>query len=165
MSTAPLQSRLKELSAALGQVHPLIDRLRNFTASIGQGDEARLELGSEIHDRLKEAEEDMELLRDEVEALESGSDNRRKTVDDDKEAEKERVISLAGRLDGDLKRLVFLSLLWRLYSNGYVIIELGRISETLSYKRKRMRRLRNGKREIFCFRDRKLRTRSGQRRS
>ncbi|RJE24605.1 hypothetical protein PHISCL_03029 [Aspergillus sclerotialis] len=104
MSTTALQSRLKELSGALGQIHPLIDRLRNFTASIGQGDEARLELGAEIHSRLKEAEEDMELLRDEVEALESGTENRRKTIDDEKEAEKERVISLAGRLEGDLKR-------------------------------------------------------------
>lgn len=106
MSTVALQARLKELSAALGQIHPLIDRLRNFTASIGQGDEARLELGSEVHARLKDVEEEMELLRDEVEALESGPESRQKAVDSAKEAERERVVSLAGRLEGDLKRLV-----------------------------------------------------------
>ena len=163
MSTTPLQSRLKELSGALGQIHPLIDRLRNFTASIGQGDEARLELGAEIHSRLKEAEEDMELLRDEVEALKSGTENRRKAIDDEKEAEKERVVSLAGRLDGDLKRLVFCSLSWRLYAN--CIIEPGRISETLNYKQRGMRRSRSGRRGSFCFQGLRHRTRSGRQRS
>lgn len=106
MSTVPLQTRLKELSTALGQIQPLIDRLRSFTAAVGQGDEARLELGAEVHARLKDAEEEMELLRDEVDALESVTEGRRKAVDSEKEAEKERVVSLAGRLDGDLKRLV-----------------------------------------------------------
>lgn len=110
MSTVPLQTRLKELSAVLGQIHPLIDRLRSFTASIGQGDEARLELGAEVHARLKDAEEEMELLRDEVDALEPATEGRRKAIDSEKEAERERVVSLAGRLDGDLKRLVFLLL-------------------------------------------------------
>ncbi|KAJ5970999.1 uncharacterized protein N7479_000917 [Penicillium vulpinum] len=104
--TATLQSRVKELSDSLGQIQPLVDRLRDFTASIGQGDEARLELGSEIHSRLKEAEHELELLRVEIEALETGSDSRRKslTVHGQKEAERERVISMAGRLAEDLKR-------------------------------------------------------------
>ncbi|CAI7575058.1 unnamed protein product [Penicillium glandicola] len=104
--TTALQGRVKELSASLGQIQPLVDRLRNFTASIGQGDEARLELGSEIHSRLKEAEQELELLRVEVEALETSSDSRRKTaaVHGKKEAERERVVSMAGRLTEDLKR-------------------------------------------------------------
>ncbi|KGO71220.1 Sec20 [Penicillium italicum] len=104
--TAALQTRVKELSASLGQIQPLVDRLRDFTASIGQGDEARLELGGEIHSRLKEAEQELELLRVEVEALETGSDSKRKTsaVHGQKEAERERVISMAGRLADDLKR-------------------------------------------------------------
>jgi hypothetical protein len=105
-STAALQGRLKELSSSLGQIQPLLQRLRNFTASVGQGDEARVELGAEIHNRLKDAEEELELLRVEVEALESGSDNRRKSsvASGEKEAEKERVIAMAGRLADDLKK-------------------------------------------------------------
>lgn len=105
-TTAALQARLKELSAALGDIQPLVERLRNFTASIGQGDEARVELGSEIHDRLKDAEEELELLRVEVEALAPGSDSRRKTsvAGGEKEAERERAVAMAGRLTEDLKR-------------------------------------------------------------
>ncbi|BCR91253.1 putative protein transport membrane glycoprotein Sec20 [Aspergillus chevalieri] len=104
MSPTTLHSRLKDLSASLGQIHPLVNRLRNFTTAVGQGDEARLELGTEIHTLLKEAEEQMELLRVEVEALESSMENRRKGLDSEKEAEKERVVVLAGRLAEDLKR-------------------------------------------------------------
>lgn len=105
-TTTALQGRVKELSTSLGQIQPLVDRLRDFTASIGQGDEARLELGSEIHSRLKEAEQELELLRVEAEALETGSDSRRKApaVHGQKEAERERVISTVGRLAEDLKR-------------------------------------------------------------
>ncbi|KAJ5154220.1 uncharacterized protein N7500_009659 [Penicillium coprophilum] len=104
--TTALQGRVKELSASLGHIQPLVDRLRCFTSSIGQGDEARLELGSEIHSRLKEAEQELELLRVDIEALETGSDNRRKATatHGPKEAERERVISMAGRLAEDLKR-------------------------------------------------------------
>lgn len=107
-ATAALQARLKELSGILTQVQSLVNRLHNFTTSIGQGDEARVELGSEIHARLKDAEEDLELLRVEVEALDVHTDTRRKAPawDGEKEAEKERVVALAGRLAGDLKRWV-----------------------------------------------------------
>lgn len=110
-STSSLHTRLKELSAALGQIHPLVQRLRNFTTAIGQGDDARLELGTEIHALLKDAEGQMELLKVEVEALESKTENRRKGVDSEKEEERGRVLALAGRLEEDLKRYV-LSLLF-----------------------------------------------------
>ena len=103
-STSALQSRLKELSAALGRIHPLVSRLHNFTAAVGQGDEARLELGAEIHSLLKEAEEQLELLKVDVESLESGSESRRKTVDNEKELERERIVASAGRLTDDLKK-------------------------------------------------------------
>ncbi|KAJ5781011.1 hypothetical protein N7457_006171 [Penicillium paradoxum] len=104
--TTALQGRLKELSTSLGQIQPLVDRLHDFTASIGQGDEARLELGSEIHSRLKEAEHELELLRVEVEALDTSSDSRRKSsaAHGEKEAERERVVHMAGRMADDLKR-------------------------------------------------------------
>lgn len=103
-STSALNARLKELSAALGHIHPLVSRLHNFTVAVGQGDEARLELGAEIHGLLKEAEEQLELLKVDVEALESGSDSRRKTVDNEKELERERIVASAGRLTDDLKK-------------------------------------------------------------
>lgn len=104
-STFALQTRLKELSAALNEISPLISRLRNFTAAIGQGDEARLELGAEIHARLKETEEEMELLKVDVDALETQAPIKRKGVDSgEKEAERERVVAMAKRLDEDLKK-------------------------------------------------------------
>jgi septal ring factor EnvC (AmiA/AmiB activator) len=107
-TTTALQGRLKELSIALAQIQPLLTRLRDFTASIGQGDEARLELGGEIHSRLKDAEQELELLRVDVEALESGTDSRRKVLaaHGEKEAERERVAAMAGRLAEELKRWV-----------------------------------------------------------
>lgn len=106
-SPSVLQTRLKDLSASLAHMHPLIARLWNFTTAIGQGDQARLELGAEIHTRLKEAEEEMELLRVEIEALEPIPENRRRGANnEEKEAERERVVSLAGRLEEDLKRWV-----------------------------------------------------------
>jgi hypothetical protein len=110
MSTAAaLQARLKELSTTLGQIQPLVNRLRNFTSSIGQGDEARVELGAEIHSQLKDAEGELELLRGDIEALDTGSEGRRKSAVNgaEKEAEKERVVAMAGRLWDDLKRYVF----------------------------------------------------------
>jgi hypothetical protein len=57
---------------------------------------------------LKEAEEQMELLKVEVEALETGTEHRRKGQNSEKEAERERVVALAGRLAEDLKRYVCL---------------------------------------------------------
>ncbi|KAF7594475.1 hypothetical protein BBP40_009108 [Aspergillus hancockii] len=103
-SISALQGRLKELSTSLVQIHPLVSRLRNFTTAIGQDDEARLELGTEIHGQLKEAEAQLELLKVEVETLETASEGRRKGVDNEKELERERVIALAGRLAEDLKK-------------------------------------------------------------
>ena len=105
--TAALQARLKALSATIGQIQPLIDQLRNFTPT-ENGDEARLELGAEIHAGLKDAEDGLELLRIEVEALDSSSDNRRRqsVATGEKEAEKERVVTMAGRLAEDLRKCV-----------------------------------------------------------
>ncbi|KAL4992032.1 hypothetical protein BDW68DRAFT_184397 [Aspergillus falconensis] len=104
MSTVSvLQTRLKELSTALAQIHPLVSRLRNFTTAIGQGDDARLDLGAVIHSRLKDAEDELELLKDDVDALDVTTDSRKKCVDSEKETEKERVIALARRLANDLK--------------------------------------------------------------
>jgi hypothetical protein len=106
-TTAALQARLKELSTTLGHIQPLLDRLRNFTESIGQGNEARLELGAEIRAQLKDAEDEFELLREEVNALKAEGGGRKRSAvstNGEKETEKERVIAMAGRLEDDLKR-------------------------------------------------------------
>ncbi|KAJ6114581.1 hypothetical protein N7486_000359 [Penicillium sp. IBT 16267x] len=103
--TAALQARLKALSATVGKIQPLIDQLRNFNPT-EDGDEARLELGAEIHSGLKDAEDGLELLRIEVEALDSSSDARRRqsVATGEKEAEKERIVTMAGRLAEELKK-------------------------------------------------------------
>ncbi|KAF9892895.1 hypothetical protein FE257_000487 [Aspergillus nanangensis] len=103
-SPSILQSRLKELSTSLAQIHTLVSRLRNLTTAVGQGDEARLELGTEIHSLLKDAEEQLELLRVDVEVLDTSTESRRKGVDNEKELERERIVSLAARLTEDLKK-------------------------------------------------------------
>jgi replication factor C subunit 2/4 len=104
-TVSALQARLKELSTSLAQIHPLVSRLHNFTTAIGQGDDARLELGAVIHSRLKEAEDELELLKDDVDDLEATTDSRRRGVGLEKETEKERVIALARRMANDLKRM------------------------------------------------------------
>lgn len=168
-TTTALHTRLKELSAALGQIHPLVNRLRNFTTSVGQGDEARLELGTEIHGMLKAAEEQMELLRVEVEALESGMENKRKGLGSEKEEERERVVVLAGRLVEDLRRYVLsMCRFWLLGScaNGYAFGLTGReaIFGILNYKRRKMRNLRNGRRGSCYSPDRRVLSRASSRR-
>ncbi|OKL57609.1 hypothetical protein UA08_07295 [Talaromyces atroroseus] len=105
MSIHTLQARLKDTASSLGETKPLIERLRNFTHAIGQGDEARLELGAEIHSRLKNVEDEMEILNVEVESLEEPGQSRRKGNENmEKSAERKRVIGLAERLTADLKR-------------------------------------------------------------
>lgn len=162
-TTAALHARLKELSATLGQIQPLVDRLHNFTASIGQGDEARLELGAEIHSQLKEAESELELLRGDIEALDTGSEGRRKSAVNggEKEAEKERVVSMVGRLADELKRCVFRigfgGLCESLRSNhANNLIELGAISEMPNYKLNGMPSWQNARSASCCCRGRSL---------
>jgi hypothetical protein len=166
MSTAAvLQARLKELSTTLGQIQPLVDRLRNFTASIGQGDEARVELGAEIHSQLKDAEGELELLRGDIEALDTGSDGRRKSAVNggEKEAEKERVVAMAGRLWDDLKRYVFEPLEDPIGFRGLIVliswIGLEEISGMLSYRLSGTLSLRSARNASCCCRGRKLRPR------
>ncbi|EER25874.1 hypothetical protein D8B26_008193 [Coccidioides posadasii str. Silveira] len=96
-----LQQRLTALSVTNKQTTPLIQRLQNWSATPGQGDEARVELGTEIHLRLKEMEDEMELLRVEIDQLEAGSGRRRDN--EDKEAERERIVTMARKLEVNIK--------------------------------------------------------------
>ncbi len=166
-SAAALQARLRELSTTLGQIQPLVDRLRNFTASIGQGDEARLELGAEIHSQLKDAESELELLRGDIEALDTGSEGRRKLSVNggEKEAEKERVVAMAGRLADELKRCVFCvgfgGLCESLRTNhANNLIGLEAISEMPNYKPNGMPSWQSARSASCCYRGRNLQLRS-----
>ena len=72
MNAHASEARLTTLFESLKQVQQLITRLSKLPAQPGsspanpdEGD-ARIELGAEIHQRLKEQEEDFELIRQEV---------------------------------------------------------------------------------------------------
>lgn len=111
MATAGLYSRLTELSTTHKQTIPLIHRLQNISSAVGQGDDARLELGAEIHIRLKDLEDQLEVLRVDVEQLEAvgngkrdNNNNSNNNTKNEKEAERTRVIALMKKLEEDLKR-------------------------------------------------------------
>ena len=72
MNAHASEARLTALFESLKQVQQLITRLSKLPAQPGsspanpdEGD-ARIELGAEIHQRLKEQEEDFELIRQEI---------------------------------------------------------------------------------------------------
>lgn len=106
-----LQNQLKALSTNIIEINPLINRLRNVHEEVHG--ETRLELAAEINALLKEAEDEAELVRGDVEALEeltAAEHSRRRSkiggVSEEKERESERVVALAGRLEDDLNRFV-----------------------------------------------------------
>ncbi len=102
MTSTPLQTRLTSLAATHKQTISLIHRLENLPTALGQGDEARLELSAEIHVRLKEIEEELELVRVEMEQLETNISRRRENSL--KEIEKERAQVAMQKLEEDVKR-------------------------------------------------------------
>ena len=112
MSTQALNARLTSLFESLKQTQHLITRLSKFPAQPGssssnnldEGD-ARVELGAEIHQSLKEQEEEFELLRQEVEdqtdtSSRSSSARRRDSV---KDSQKTDLAAQVTRLGEDLK--------------------------------------------------------------
>ncbi|EEP82790.1 conserved hypothetical protein [Uncinocarpus reesii 1704] len=103
MSSPALQQHLTALSTTYKQTLPLIQRLEKWSDTPGQGDDARIELGAEIHLRLKEMEDEMELLRVEVDELEAGGSRKREN--EDKEAERERILIMSRKLEADMKTI------------------------------------------------------------
>lgn len=111
MTTQALNSRLTSLFESLKQTQQLITRLSKFPAQIGtspsntdEGD-ARVELSAEIHQSLKEQEEDFDLLRQEVEdqtniSSWSSSTRRRGSGED---SQKTDLVAQFTRLGEDLK--------------------------------------------------------------
>ena len=111
MNTQALNARLTPLFESLKQTQQLITRLSKYPAQPGssssnldEGD-ARVELGAEIHQSLKEQEEEFELLRQEVEdqtntSSWSSSARRRDSV---KGSQRTDLAAQVTRLGEDLK--------------------------------------------------------------
>lgn len=111
MTTQALNARLTSLFESLKQTQQLITRLSKFPAQPGtspsnsdEGD-ARVELSAEIHQSLKEQEEDFELIRQEVEDQTNtsswSSSSRRR--DSGKDSQKTDLVAQFTRLGEDLK--------------------------------------------------------------
>ena len=73
MNAHPSEARLTAVFESLKQIQQLITRLSKLPTQPGSSSvdsdewDARIELGAEIHQRLKEQEEDFGLLRQEIE--------------------------------------------------------------------------------------------------
>ncbi|KAL9105119.1 MAG: hypothetical protein Q9163_000037 [Psora crenata] len=113
MSAQPLQTRLQSLFESLRQTQQLISRLSKLPSQPGAIESSpdkgnvRVELSSEIHQNLKDQEEEFELIRQEAEDQTSSSSwsSARGRLDREREKERERT-DLAGqvaRLGEDLK--------------------------------------------------------------
>lgn len=110
MTTQILTSRLHTLLQAHKQTSQLITRLSKLPVQPGslasdpsEGD-ARLELSEEIHQSLKEQEEELELLRQEFEDLTNTTiwvSGRRR--DSDRDREKNNLAAQVARFGEDLK--------------------------------------------------------------
>lgn len=112
MSAASLHARLAPLFESLKHTQHLITRLSKLPHSPGssapirdEGD-ARIELSTEIHESLKEQEEDYELVRQEAEDLLNNSTRGgRRDVgrESNREKGKDDLASQVARLGEDLK--------------------------------------------------------------
>ena len=111
MTTRELGARFKTLSEVNRETSQLIAQLSKVSIQPGStspnsddGD-ARVELSSEIHQRLKEEEEELELLKQETEDIISGSSWGSTARRRDSEKDKERIglVSQVERLGEDLK--------------------------------------------------------------
>ncbi|KAL6715896.1 Protein transport protein sec20 [Lecanora helva] len=115
MNAQSLNARLTPLFESLKQTQQLITRLSKFAAPAGStpsnpeesSDGARVELSTEIHQSLKEQEEDFELLRQEVEDYTNtsnwGTSARRRGGEQEREREKTDLAAQVTRLGEDLK--------------------------------------------------------------
>jgi hypothetical protein len=108
-TTQSLTTRLTALSEANKGVGHLVQRLAKLDFQPGsqphstdEGD-VRLELSAEIHESLKGIEEDLELLRQEVEDVVGGANGGIRRKDSKSESERSRLAVLLARLAEDLK--------------------------------------------------------------
>ena len=101
MTTQELSSRLRSLSEAHRETIHLISRLSKLPTQPGSGSpdisegDARVELSDEIHQSLKEQEEDLELARQEVEDFTNSSGWVSSARRRESEKDKDRVALIA----------------------------------------------------------------------
>ena len=106
MPPQDLSSRLKSLSESHRDTVRLIQRLSNFSPSnaSAEDDETRLELGAEIHQSLKDQDEELELLRQGTEDLFSADTwNSSRRRDSEKNKDRVGLVTQVDRLAEDLK--------------------------------------------------------------
>jgi len=110
MTSLPLFNRLTALADANKQTVTLINRLARLhfqpgsTALDGDDEDARTELSAEIHDNLKQQEEELEILRQEIEDLSASEHSRSTRRISERQKESTRVSVQAARLAEDLRR-------------------------------------------------------------
>jgi hypothetical protein len=161
MPPQSLSLRLQALSDTYKQTLDLIRRLQKLPANPGltsPDPDPRIELVSEIHQRLKEQEDALEIVRQEVDdsVIESGpvggrwvgggSVTRRR--DGDREQERERTAATVARLGEDLKAYENADLLGGSMLTYHA--ERARRSGGPSCKRNEMRTWPNGRSERRC---------------
>ena len=115
MTIEPVSVRLQALSNTYKQTLQLIQRLQRLPSDLGSApptpkdDDARVELSAEIHQSLKDQEEELELLRQEWDDIPSPGNNRwlgeggTLRRESSREQEGDRVASQIARLGEDLK--------------------------------------------------------------
>lgn len=157
MTTQAFNARLTPLFDSLKQTQQLTTRLSKFPAQPGASasnpDEggARVELSAEIHQGLKEQEEDFELLRQEVEDQTStsswSSSVRRRDIG--KDSQKTDLAAQITRLGDDLKMWALHSI----FSLNLILIQMATVlvpnSAKLSFKLSATQKPQNAKNESF----------------
>lgn len=109
MSATALLTQLSTLSDSLKTTNTLITRLSKLHFSPGSepleaptGGLARLELAQEIHETLKDLEEELEFLSQEAEDYKTDSTQRRRPAGTNKDGEEARITAKVTRLFEDL---------------------------------------------------------------
>lgn len=105
MSSVSVSQRLQALSESYKSTISLIHDLQKFpngaSTVSGDLDEQRLELANSCHQSLKDAEESLELLRQEVE--DNSGTNARRRISNAKDDERERNATTVSRLTEDIR--------------------------------------------------------------
>ena len=133
MDTASLRARLQSLQESLKLIQQLITRLSKLSSDNEDDEEnTRTDLADEIHQNLKEQEDDFELIQQDAEDL-TNSYNWSRRRDSDKsvarEKEKAELASLVTRVGEDLRTYVLRNSLEPLFpsdpaSSPYLAVEL-----------------------------------------
>lgn len=110
MTTSSLSARLTTLSDSNKAILQLVHRLSKLNFQPGslplnsdEGD-VRVELSAEIHENLKQLEEELELIKQEVEELTAGAASSARRRDGERDRERSRLTVQVARLGEDLKQ-------------------------------------------------------------